>query len=116
VSSPQFRSLFCERYHCPPSEFEDRAFRKCLYWHAKLLAPLIRHFNPDVFRADIIFIRYLGESTGLRDALEDRGNFHHANRSNQSFLRTSCKIRVSGPKATRLAEALFSEARKRKAG
>jgi hypothetical protein len=112
VTRPQFRSLFCEKFNCPPSEFERRAFKKCLYWHARWLGPVIRLFEPEFFRTDLQFIRSLGDSTGLREALEDRGSFHHSNTSNRSFLRTICKIRVSGPKTTRLAETLFSEPRK----
>ena len=108
-----FRSLFCERFDCAPSEYEDRALTKCLYWHARFLAPLIRMLSPDFFRIDLKFIRYLGESTGMREALEDRGNLRHANRSNPGFFRTTCRIRVSGSRATRLAETLFEHDRER---
>ena len=47
--------LFCQRFHCPLSEYEDRAFRKCLYWHARMLAPVVRRLKPDFFAEDLKF-------------------------------------------------------------
>ena len=102
-----FRDLFCQRFDCPSSEYEERAFRKCLYWHARFLAPAIRILKPDFFTEDLKFIGYLGHSTGLREALEDRSNFHDVNRWKGGLLRTAFRIRVSGRKASRLAERLF---------
>jgi hypothetical protein len=82
-----------------------------LYWHAKLLAPLLRRLNPDFFADDFRFIRYLGESTGVRDAEVDVMNFHDLNVGNPSFWRTGLRFRVSGRKAGRLADELFTTER-----
>jgi hypothetical protein len=111
VATQQFQVLFCQRFHCPPSEYEARAFRKCLYWHAKWLAPVLRRLRPDFFAEDFKFIRNLGESTGKRDADVDVANFHDVNTGKPSFWRTGWKIRVSGRKASRLAHELFSTKR-----
>jgi len=108
---PPFRSLFCERFQCASSDYEEKAFRKCLYFHARLLAPLIRRINPDFFFEDFKFIAYLGSSTGIREVSADVLNFNDANRANRSLWRTGLRIRVSGRKATRLAYDLFTEAR-----
>jgi hypothetical protein len=97
---PQFQNLFCQRFNCPPSAYEERALKKCLYWQARLLAPSVRKLNPNVFAEDFKFIRYLGAATGLRDASEDVLNFRDVNRGNQSFLRISLRIRVSGLKGS----------------
>lgn len=106
----QFRSLFCCRFGCPDSEYERRAFRRCLYWHARLLGPLARWLNPDFFVEDRRFIRYLGDATDLREASVDALNFQATNAAHPRFWRTGCKIRVSGRKASRLAQELFSGA------
>jgi hypothetical protein len=111
VPERQLKELFCERFDCPPSEYEERAFRKCLYLHARPLAPLIRLISPNFFAEDFKFMRYLGDSTSLREVRVDRMNFHDANRSNPKFLRTALRIRVSGRKATRLAQRLYAEMR-----
>ena len=99
--------MFCQRFRCPPSAYELRAFRKCLYLHAKLLAPLLRRLKPDFFAEDFKFLRNLGESTGVRDAEVDVLNFHDVNLGNPSFWRTGWRIRVSGRKASRLVHELF---------
>ena len=103
-----FQFLVCQRFHCPSSEYEARAFRKCLYWHARLLAPVVRRLNPDFFTEDFKFIRYLGASTDLREAGVDLMNFRNANLGKPSFWRTTRKIRVSGRKASCLARRLLA--------
>ena len=103
-----FQLLVCQRFSCPPSEYEERVFRKCLYWHARLLVPVVRRLNPDFFTEDFKFIRYLGESIGLRETNADLMNFRDANLGKPSFWRTGLKIRVSGRKASRLAQQLFA--------
>ena len=109
----QFKTLFCERYKCSPSEYEERAFRKCLYWHARLLAPVLRLLSPGLFSADFKFINYLGETAGGREASAEALDFQDANRAKPNFLRTGLKIRVSGQKAASLARRLFAEAHAR---
>ena len=104
-----FKSLFCQKFGCPPTEYEERAFRKCLYWHARFLAPLIRKISPDFFHEDFKFIRYLGDSVGVREATVDLQNYKDVNRGNRSLLRTDLKIRVSGRKANRLICQLYQE-------
>lgn len=105
-----FKSLFCEKFGCPPAECEEQAFRKCLYSHARFLAPVLRKFSRDFFLEDFKFIRYLGDSVGVRDAMVDIRNYSDVNRRNTGFLRTGLKIRVSGQKASRLVHHLFQEA------
>ncbi len=107
----QFQTLFCQRFGCPPEDYEERAFRKCLYWHAKVLAPLLRLLKPHIFDEDFKFIRYLGSSSGLREVDVDLLNYRDANLGKPSFWRTSLKIRVSGRKASRLARELFAKQR-----
>ena len=107
-----FNALFCDRFHCPIASYEERAFTQCLYWHARLLAAGFRKVKPDFFAEDLKFIRNLGAATGLREAGAEAQDFHQANRARPNFFRTGFGIRVSERKATRLAEALFSEARR----
>jgi len=107
VARQQFQTLFCQRFRCPASAYELRAFNRCLYWHAKLLAPILRRLHPAFFVEDFKFIRNLGESTGVRDADVDVLNFHDVNAGKPTFWRTGCKLRVSGRRASRLAHQLF---------
>jgi len=107
------QSLFCQRFRCSPSEYEERAFRACLYRHAKLLAPLLRRSKPVLFAEDFKFIHYLGEATGLREANASALDFQDANIARRSFWRRRLKIRVSGRKAITLTRRLFSESRER---
>jgi hypothetical protein len=109
VATPQFQVLFCRRFNCSLSEYEERAFRKCLYRHARLLAPVLRKLKPDLFAEDFKFIRYLGASTGLSKAGLDLLDFRHVNLDKRSFWRIGLRIRLSSRKASRLAEELFAQ-------
>ena len=111
VSRLDFKTLFCAHFRCPDSEYELRAFRKCLYPRARLLAPIIHKLNPDLFAEDFNFIQYLGATTGVREANEELQAFEDVNRDKPGLFRTGLRLRVSGRKAVRLAHQLFSEAR-----
>jgi hypothetical protein len=106
VGRRDFMSLFCERYRCPVSEFEERAFRKCLPWRARLLAPLIRAIFPRYFEQDFALIRYLGQAVGQRDAMREMVSFIEANNSRDGFARKTLRIRVSARKAGKLLRRL----------
>jgi hypothetical protein len=103
----QFKVLFCERFNCPPAEYAERAFRECLYWHARPFAGIIRMLRPDFFVEDFKFIAVLGAAVNAREASVDTANFHDVNRYGRGFLRRGWKLRVSGGKAMHLARELF---------
>jgi hypothetical protein len=107
VSSSQLQVLFCQRFHCDRAEFEERALRKCLYWHARLLAPLLRWLRPGYFDKDMKFIRYLGAATDWEEAKVDINNFYLVNIGKPTLGRQDFRLRVSGRKASRLARELF---------
>jgi hypothetical protein len=111
MEGPELKALFCERFKCPPSEYEVRALKRCLYWHARLLGPFVRLLNAKFFLEDLQLIRALGAATHWRDARGEILTFQDANRTSMRLLRTGLKIRVSGRKATDLAKQLFSEKR-----
>src|SRR5208282_6898568 len=94
-----FKALFCKKFGCSPADYEERAFRKCLYWHARLAAPLIRMIRPNFFREDLKLIGYLGEATDTREATADLMEYSMTNRGSGRFLQTAFNLRVSGRKA-----------------
>jgi hypothetical protein len=110
MPKPELKMLFCRRFDCAPDEFEERAFWKCLPWHARLVAPVVRRLDPDFFDKDFKFIRYLGMATGGREVQAEILSFQDVNRAQPNWLRTGLRIRVSGRKGAALAERLFFEA------
>ncbi len=112
MARQSLKSLFCQRYDCPLSEYEQRAFNRCLYTHAKIVAPVIRRITPEFFAPDFKFIQDLGETIGSREASAEASNYQDANRARPNFWRTGLKIRVSGRKATALAYRLFAAEQK----
>ncbi len=108
--SPPIRDLksrFCERYDCWPLEYEERAFRMCLYGRARLLAPLIRKNWPGYFERDFMLIRYLGRAQGKRDAINELSAFMEDNNAKGGFARKMLRLRISAPKARHLVWQLF---------
>ena len=112
MAKPEFKTLFCEAFNCSPAEYEERAFRMCLPWYARWLAPLVRKAHADFFAQDFKFLRYLGTATNGREAYSETMSFQKANRAHRSLLRTGLGIRVSGRRAAALAGRRFSEARR----
>jgi len=101
--------LFCERFKCSPEEYEVRVFRKTLYWHAALLAPVIRLIWPSFFDEDFKFIRYLGDAMDARQAKVDVLDYKDSDRKHWRLLHSGFRIRVSHRKARRIAFQIFGE-------
>jgi hypothetical protein len=108
MSERRLQDLFCQRFRCSEQEYEEQAFRLCLYWHARLLEPALRVVNPSLFESDYKFIRYLGAATGWQEAKTDVNNFYVLNAGKPSFWREAFRLRVSGRKATKLARQLLA--------
>jgi hypothetical protein len=104
-----FKSLFCERFGCSPEDYEERAFREFLYFHASVVAPLIRTVMPRFFHDDFEFIRYLGEAMDSRQAKVDVLDFKDLDRKRWRLLHSGLMIRVSSRKARRLAFRLLGK-------
>src|SRR5580658_444359 len=107
MASVPFKSLFCEKFGCSPEDYEERAFRKFLYWHARPLAPVVRAIKPNYFLEDFQFIRYLGDAVDVRQARVDAQDYKDSERHHWRLLHTGLKIRVSHRKARRLAFQLL---------
>jgi hypothetical protein len=105
-----FKSLFCEKFKCSPEDYQERAFRMSLYWHARFLAPVLRAIKPAFFLDDFNFIRYLGDAMDARQAKVDVLDFKDMDRKHWRLLHSGLRIRVSHRKARRLAFQLFGEA------
>ncbi len=106
----QFKVLFCERFGYPLPEYEERAFRRLLYGHAKPFAWLLRLLSPNFFLEDFKFVAALGAAVDSKEARADAANFHDVNKYAKGVLRTSLNLRVSGRKALRLAHEIFGAA------
>lgn len=107
VGRRDFSTLFCERFRCRPSEFEDLAFRKCLHWRARLLAPVLRRIMPNYFERDFMLIRYLGQAVGQREATLELAAFTEATNSRGGFARKDLRIRISTRRASKLLRQLL---------
>lgn len=107
MSGPQLKARFSRQFRCSESDYERRALRRCLYWHARLLAPLLMLINPSIFDLDRRLIHYLGEVTERRDAMREVLSFQDTNMAKPTFARRWLRGRASGRKAKALAEQLF---------
>jgi hypothetical protein len=106
-STRDLRTLFCERFACPPSQFEKRALSKCLYFHARLLAPLLRWLNPNYFERDLRFIHYFGNAKDWPEVSAEVLALRYQDLLHPRFSRNALRLRVSGRKANKLATTLF---------
>jgi hypothetical protein len=111
---PDFKSLFCQLHHCPTEEFEERAFRACLYWRARPLAPILRAIAPRYFDPDFAFIGYLAKAPGRRDAMNELAAFVEAKATKAGFARKFLLIRISPRKTSQLIARVFEHSAQRR--
>ena len=107
TATRDLRSVLCERFKCPPSEYEKRALRKCLYLHARMTAPLLRWLNPGCFERDLVFIDYFGKAGNWQAVADEIAALRYQDIIKPRFSRYALRLRVSGRKANKLAAKLF---------
>jgi hypothetical protein len=98
---------YCARHQCPPSRYEERVFRECLYSHAAPFASFLFTLSPKRFREDRQVIHQVGLARTLDEIDAALSDFHYVNHSRPDWLRTSLKIRVSGRKVRVMATSLL---------
>lgn len=102
-----FKEAFCERYRCPSDQYLRRAFRKCLYRRAVLLAPIIMAVSPAFFQVDMDVIERIGSARSWRELHAELRAFSINSRLRTRPLRSQFRLRVSGNRICKLAEVLF---------
>jgi hypothetical protein len=107
TSTRDLRALFCERFRCPPAKYEKRALRKCLYLHARIIAPVLRWLNPRWFERDLVFIDYFGKARNWREVAAEVAALRYQDATKPRFSRNTLRLRISGRKANKLAAKLF---------
>ena len=102
-----FAQIYCEREGLPAAELSARLFRLTLYPHARLVAALLRRFNPRHFLADYEFIEDVGHLRSLEDFSLVLGGFiEHP--SNWGLLRRRFRIRVSARRMLRIVRTVYT--------
>jgi hypothetical protein len=107
TSVRDLKSLFCEHFRCPPDEFEKRILRKCLYFPANILAPLLRLMDDEWFKRDLLFVRDLGKAADWKQIMAELDAFRFRENLHPGFARNNLRLRVSARKANKLAFDLF---------
>lgn len=106
MSQPDLQTRFCEKHGCTRSEYAQRAFRHCLYPHARLVASFLRMFAPRYFLRDELLIRCVGMAADANDVQREVDTFQDSNRQRWSLLRDTLLIRVSGRRVMALFDTL----------
>ena len=102
------RELYCEKHHCPATDFERRAFWRCLYPHARFFAPLILLLYRDFFVSDRMLLRSIAEAVHMQRVRDEVRDFFWDS-NNRGWLRHAIRIRVSGQRVKDLARDFLPE-------
>jgi len=100
-----FRESFCERFGCPPEEYEKRVFWKCLYRRSLPLAVLVHMFKRPFFNLDLQTIRQIGFARNTQEFRTELENFRYDYRMQGGLLRL-LRVRVSGKRLMALLRSV----------
>jgi len=101
---PAFIAVYCAQTGLTPAQFNQEIFRKALFPHARLLAPLILKVAPRYFEPDLDFVRNVGEMRRLRDFHAEADAFF-SHPDNRGPLRMALRLRISVTRLSNLMEA-----------
>jgi hypothetical protein len=80
---------------------------KCLYLHARMIAPLLRWLNLGCFERDLVFVDYFGKAKNWQEVAAEIAALRYQDATKPRFTRNTLRLRVSGRKANKLAAKLF---------
>lgn len=94
MNTQTFAEAYCLKHGITSDRFTQVVLARTLYPHARLLAPLLREFNPDHFAADLDLVRGVGQLRRVRDFSHEAAEFayHPANRGD---MRRLLRLRIS---------------------
>ena len=96
-----FRDLYCAQFRCPPEQFVNRIFRRCLFLHAKPAAWVIVFINKWYFNTDFYFIKNVGNLTNPRDFGGEESQYLRSVHY-EGGLRHFLRLRISNRRLHRL--------------
>ena len=109
LPAPTFREAFCALTGTPLPQFETALFRRCLYFHARFVAPILLKINSAFFDEDFDAIREI-ESVKCPEVLTmEIARFHGRNKRDSNWLRRWFLIRISGKRLTRWKTRCFQQ-------
>jgi hypothetical protein len=102
-----FQDRFCSRHRIPRDQFNDLLFRKGLFLHARLLAPIATRLWPNFFAEDLQFIQEIANVTCPDIVHFEINRFHGRNVREKRWMRRVARIRMSGRKLQKINRQLF---------
>ena len=103
---PTFRERYCRQWELRPDEFEEHAFRRGLYPHARVLRPLLGMID-GYFGPDREFIQTVANLRSRRLFHAEAAEYH-ALSDRRRVLRRWLRLRVSAERTRVLMEACWS--------
>lgn len=90
-----FAELHCRRHNLPREHYARDVLSRCLYSHARFLAPLVAFVSPDHFDSDSDLVIGVGDLRRLDDLRHEFSAFAQ-HPENRGFLRRGLRLRISG--------------------
>ena len=106
---PDLRSAFCARYRCSPENFERKAFRKGLPFHATMLCSLLGGRNHARFQNDLEILRTIGEASDLDQLNRALDEMWSLNEMNRDWFRKLLRLRLSTERIQSVFGPLLSQ-------
>lgn len=106
MNENSFGARFCEQRKIDPKDFDAAVLRETMYFHSRLLAPLIQSIWPRHFVADYDFIHGVSQVRRFREFFTEAEDYAH-HPENQGFLRVSLNLRISSRRMRRLVREVL---------
>ena len=100
-------SLYCDKFKCPPTDFEKKVLWRCMHPLAVPLASGMWLVHRRHFQTDLTLIEGVKQATTYRE-VKDQISFACTPHRPLNYLRIIFNIRMSKRRLQRLARELFS--------
>jgi hypothetical protein len=106
MTEKTFSDAACRKFRCSPEAYSEAVFWHCLHPHAVPFAKIIRRLSSGFFARDFELIRYLANTTDVKEFRKEVEDFRYYNPVS-GLMRGMMRIRVSGLRLLKLAAELL---------
>ncbi len=108
MTEKTFAELYCEKHGLRAENYEHAVMNRSLYFHARLLAPLVSFLWPQHFAADLDFVRSVARLRRYREFFFESEEFAH-HPANRGFWRLTAHVRISSRKLRRIVRSTLHQ-------
>ncbi len=109
INGKTFREMFCDKFRCPPAEFERELLLRVVPSYTRLLARITQSLRPNFFESEYRALSGIGDLKSRRLVFDEAQRIPDDYKRNRhpGFMRMVLHMRISGRRLLKVNSAVW---------